>query len=80
MFVGEILRLVHGNAFGGLLGNIVRSFVGKNIGNKSVGLLLGCAVGDKIVANEMIRNIGVTRVGVSVGAVVGNCVGEIAGL
>jgi hypothetical protein len=67
--------LVLGNVVGGLIVNIVCIFVSDN-----VGLLIGCAVGDDIVANKLIGNIDGVRVGVSASVVVGNCVGEIIGL
>jgi hypothetical protein len=80
VFFGEIVALVLENVVGGLLENIMCSFVGKKVGDEKVGLLGGCAVGDEFVANEMIGNIDGVKVGVSVGLVVGNYHSEIVGL
>jgi hypothetical protein len=73
--VGRMVGLVLGNVLRGLLGRIVCNFVGENVGDEIVELLVGCAVGDEIVVNEMIDNIDGVRVRISVGDVVGFSLG-----
>jgi hypothetical protein len=72
LFVGEFVKLVLGKVVGVLLDC---SFVGENVGDENIRLLVRCAVEDEVVANEMIANIDGVRVGASVGIVVGNFVG-----
>jgi hypothetical protein len=76
--VGEIIGLMLGNVVGGLLGNIACSFVGENVGDENVWLLVGCAFGEEIVAIKTKGNIDDVKVGVSVSVVVvGSYAGEI---
>jgi hypothetical protein len=58
----------------------VNSFNSEDVCDENVGLLVGYAFNDEIVANKLIGNIGSLRVRVSVGIVIGNCVGGIFGL
>jgi hypothetical protein len=80
LVVGEIVELVLGNVIGGVLESIVFSFVGENVGNENVRLLVGCTVNDEIVVNEMIGNIDGIRVEVSVGVVIGFSIRLFGGL